>query len=172
MDKVQNFGQSQIKNKKIAELDLRAGDTVKVHQKIKEGEKSRIQIFEGVVIARKHGKESGATFSVRKMSGDIGVEKTFPLHAPFIEKIEVLKRAKVRRAKLYYLRSLKGKKAKLKQTQFEGIIAEEEKAPVVQEKEAEEAIAESEKVEEPKAEAVKEEKKEEPKKEEVKKEAK
>ncbi|MES3005919.1 MAG: 50S ribosomal protein L19 [Patescibacteria group bacterium] len=85
-------------------LDMRSGDTVKVHQKIQEKGKTRIQMFEGLVLARKHGAEAGATFTVRKMSGGYGVERIFPLYSPSIDKIEVTKRAKVRRAKLYYIR--------------------------------------------------------------------
>ena len=105
--------------------DIRPGDTVQVHQKIKEAPKKgksstgqelkeRIQIFEGLVIARKHGKEIGATITVRRIISGIGVERIFPIHLPFIEKIEIIKRGKVRRAKLYYLRTAKGKKARLK----------------------------------------------------------
>ena len=85
-------------------LDLRPGDTVKVWQKIKEGDKTRLQAFEGVMIARKHGAEPGATFTVRKISEGVGVERIFPLYSPTLEKIEILKRGRVRRAKLYYLR--------------------------------------------------------------------
>lgn len=85
--------------------DIHVGDTVRVHQKIKEGEKIRTQIFEGLVIARKHGKEPGATITVRKISEGIGVEKTYPIYLPTIEKMEVTKKSKVRRAKLYYLRT-------------------------------------------------------------------
>jgi len=96
--------------------DLRPGDTVRVHQKIQEGDKERIQVFEGLVIARKHHKEVGATFTVRKVISGVGVEKIFPLHSPKIEKIEILRRGKVRRAKLYYLRKAKGKKSKIKET--------------------------------------------------------
>lgn len=84
--------------------DIRAGDTVKVHQKIKEGAKTRIQIFEGLVLACKHGNEAGGTFTVRRVSSGVGVEKIFPLFAPSIEKVEITKRAKVRRAKLYHIR--------------------------------------------------------------------
>lgn len=94
--------------------DIRPGDTIKVYQKIKEGGKERVQIFEGQVIARKHGKGLGATITVRKVISGVGVERIFPLHSPVIQKIEVLRRAKVRRAKLYYLRHAKGKKARLK----------------------------------------------------------
>lgn len=86
------------------DLGIRAGDTVRVHQKIQDKGKTRIQIFEGVVLARKHGAEAGATFTVRKVASGVGVEKIFPLYSPAIDKIEIVKRAKVRRAKLYYIR--------------------------------------------------------------------
>ncbi|MBP9763331.1 MAG: 50S ribosomal protein L19 [Candidatus Pacebacteria bacterium] len=85
-------------------LDLRAGDTVRVSQKIEEKGKTRIQIFEGLVLARKHGTEAGATFTVRRSTGGYGVEKIFPLYSPMIDKIEITKRSKVRRSKLYYIR--------------------------------------------------------------------
>jgi large subunit ribosomal protein L19 len=91
-------------NDAIKNIDIKPGDTVKIWQKIKEGDKTRLQIFEGMVIARKHGDEPGATFTVRKMFGDIGVERIFPLHSPNIEKIEIISRSKTRRAKLYYIR--------------------------------------------------------------------
>jgi large subunit ribosomal protein L19 len=94
--------------------DFRSGDTVKVHVKIKEGEKYRIQVFEGVVIAL-HRNKSHSTFTVRKVSFGYGVERIFPVHSNIIDKIEVLKRGKVRRAKLYYLRQLRGKAARLKE---------------------------------------------------------
>lgn len=87
-----------------AKLDLRAGDSVRVHQKIAEGDKTRIQIFDGLVLARKHGKEAGGTFTVRKIASGVGVEKIFPLYSPNIDKIEVVKRSRVRRAKLYHIR--------------------------------------------------------------------
>ncbi len=85
-------------------LDLRSGDTVRVHQKIQEKGKTRIQIFEGLVIARKHGTEAGATFTVRRNAGGYGVEKVFPLYSPSIDKIEISKRSQVRKAKLYHVR--------------------------------------------------------------------
>ena len=100
--------------------DIRPGDTVCVYQKIKEGDKEKIQAFEGQVLAKKHGKEIGATITVRREISGIGTEKIFPLHSPTIEKIEILKRGKARRAKLYYLRKTKGKGAKLKLSE-EGI---------------------------------------------------
>lgn len=93
---------------------FKPGDTVRIHLKIKEGEKERVQVFEGVVIARKHGG-SRETFLVRKVSFGIGVERIFPLHSPRIKKIDVIRRGKVRRAKLYYLRKLKGKAARIKE---------------------------------------------------------
>lgn len=86
------------------DLGIRAGDTVRVHQKIQDKGKTRIQIFEGVVLARKHGAEAGGTFTVRKVASGVGVEKIYPLYSPSIDKIEIVKRAKVRRAKLYYIR--------------------------------------------------------------------
>lgn len=107
--------------------DIRPGDTIKVHQKIKEGDKERIQVFEGVVIAKKHGKGISATITVRKVVEGVGVERIFPIHSPFIAKIEVVKSGKVRRAKLYYLRHTKGKKARLKKKDFALAIAEPEK---------------------------------------------
>lgn len=93
-------------------LDLRAGDTVRVHQKIEEKGKTRIQIFEGLVLARKHGTEAGGTFTVRRVASGVGVEKIFPLYSPMIDKIEVVKRARVRRAKLYYIREKVSREAR------------------------------------------------------------
>ena len=90
------------------------GDTVKVYVKIKEGNKERIQAFEGLVIYR-HGTGTSATFTVRKMSGQVGVERTFPVSSPLVTKVEVLKRGKVRRAKLYYIRNLSGKATRIKE---------------------------------------------------------
>lgn len=94
--------------------DFRSGDTLKVYVKIKEGDKSRIQLFEGLVIARQ-GSGIGETFTVRKISSQIGVERTFPVHSPIIDRIEVLRHGKVRRNKLYYLRGLSGKAARIKE---------------------------------------------------------
>ena len=94
---------------------FKAGDTVRVHVKVKEGNRERIQVFEGVVIRRKGGAGISATFTGRKISYGVGVERTFPLHTPKIEKIEVMRRGRVRRAKLYYLRNLTGKAARIKE---------------------------------------------------------
>lgn len=96
---------------------IQIGDAVKVHVTIVEGEKKRVQVFSGTVIARK-GRGSGETFTVRRVSHGVGVEKIFPLHSPHIEKIEVEKSSHVRRAKLYYLRKLAGKKARLREKTF------------------------------------------------------
>ena len=95
-----------------ATLDIRAGDTVRVHQRIEEKGKTRIQIFEGLVLARKHGKEAGATFTVRRVSSGVGVEKIFPLYSPMIDKVEIVKRARVRRAKLYFIRDKVSREAR------------------------------------------------------------
>jgi len=94
--------------------DFASGDTVKVHVKIKEGEKERIQVFQGVVISKKKGL-ADATFTVRKVSYGIGVERIFPLHSPLVNKIEIVAHGKVRRSKIYYLRKLKGKAARIKE---------------------------------------------------------
>ena len=94
--------------------EFRAGDTVRVHVRVIEGEKERIQVFEGVVISRRGGG-SRETFTVRKISGGVGVERIFPLHSPVVDKIEVVRRGKVRRSKLYYLRGLRGKAARIEE---------------------------------------------------------
>lgn len=94
--------------------EFRAGDTVKIHVKVVEGERERIQIYEGVVIKRQNGGIS-ETFTVRKISYGVGVERTFPVHSPRLDKIEVVRKGSVRRAKLYYLRKLRGKAARIKE---------------------------------------------------------
>jgi len=101
------------KNKKLY-AEIKSGSLVRVHHKVKEGDKERIQIFEGLVIARKHGSQPGATITVRRDKKGYGVEQIFPLHSPKIDKIELVKQGKVRRSKLYYMRKQTGKKAKLK----------------------------------------------------------
>ena len=110
-DYIKNLEASQMKTE-VA--DFAVGDTVKVHNKIKEGNRERIQIFEGTVIKRQGGSNR-ETFTVRKFSNGVGVEKTWPVHSPFVEKIEVVSRGKVRRAKLNYLRDRVGKAAKVKE---------------------------------------------------------
>ena len=111
MDLMQSFTQKHLKAEPPV---VTVGDTVRVHLKVKEGNRERIQIFEGTVIAKKHGGIE-ETFTVRRISYGIGVEKVFPLHAPSIEKVEVVRHGKVRRAKLYYLRGRVGKAAKVKE---------------------------------------------------------
>jgi large subunit ribosomal protein L19 len=165
-------------------LGIRAGDTVRVHQKIQDKGKTRLQVFEGVVLARKHGAEAGATFTVRKVASGVGVEKIYPLYSPNIDKIEIVKRAKVRRAKLYYIREKVAREIKrqmrrmslvsmgtLSDTEEAARMEAEEKAAVEAEKviaaeleakaqaekaaaDAEVKAAEAEKVEEVSAEAV------------------
>jgi len=105
---------SSINIEERKKLSLNSGDTVKVHQKIKEGDKSRIQIFEGLVIARKHGDEAGGTFTVRKVIGKVGVERIFPFYSPNIDKIEIVRKSKTRRAKLYNIRDKAAKEIRRK----------------------------------------------------------
>ncbi len=140
-----------------------SGDTLRVHVKIKEGDKERVQVFQGTVISRAGGG-TGETFTVRKISNGIGVERVFPLHSPNIDKIERIRAGSVRRNKLYYLRNLTGKSARIKEELSDKGMnkAKEEAAPVVEgtpvpEVKPEEVKAEA-KVEEPKAEEVKTEK--------------
>ena len=105
--------------KKEAVLDIKSGDTVRVHQKIKEGNKERIQIFEGVVIRTERKKSHTSRITVRKIASGVGVEKSFLLHSPLIEKIEIVRRSKVRRNYLSFLRNRSGKSARLKQVSFD-----------------------------------------------------
>jgi len=120
MDKIISFNQKSLKN---TVPQLKSGMKIRVFQKVKEADKERLQVFEGIVIAVKHGQGKTGTFTVRKISSGIGVERIFPLHASTIEKIEVLSQAKVRRAKLYYLRGRIGKKAKMKQVELAEAVA-------------------------------------------------
>lgn len=122
MDKIQLFDKKYLKSD-IPQI--KSGMKVRVWQKIKEGDKERLQAFEGVVLAIKHGRGKTGMFTVRKISGGIGVERIFPFHAPTIDKIEILSQAKVRRAKLYYLRGRVGKKSKMKQVELADIVAPE-----------------------------------------------
>ena len=115
VDKIQLFQSKNISESKLK--DLQVGWAVKIYQKIKEGDKTRTQAFEGTVIAKKHGNEAGGTITVRRVSGGYGVEKIFPLYLPTIEKVQVLKRPSVRRAKLYYLRDKTSREIKRKMKQ-------------------------------------------------------
>ena len=122
-------------------LDLRPGDTVRVYQKIEEKGKTRLQAFEGLVLARKHGTEAGATFTVRRVSSGVGIEKIFPLYSPMIDRIEIIKRTRVRRAKLYYIRDKVAREARrqLRRTRLVSAVpvSMEEVAPESDEKEPE-----------------------------------
>jgi len=134
--KLEIFIKSQLKTNLP---EIRPGDTVRINQKIKDyyppttsshakgagpsADKERIQTFEGIVIARKHGKGINSTITLRKVISGIGVERIFPLHSPLIEKIEIIRKGRVRRAKLYYLRGIKGKKARLKSERFVETLA-------------------------------------------------
>jgi large subunit ribosomal protein L19 len=111
VDLLQSFEQDQMKKEFP---DFRPGNTVRVHVKVVEGSRERIQVFEGTVI-RRRGAGLGETFTVRRVSYGVGVERTFPLHSPKIERIEVMRRGHVRRARLYYLRGLRGKNARLRE---------------------------------------------------------
>ena len=111
MDLIQELNKERLANEVTT---VKVGDTVRVHVKVKEGSRERIQVFEGTVIAKKHGGIA-ETFTVRRVSYGVGVEKVFPLHSPVIEKIETVRSGKVRRAKLYYLRDRVGKSAKIKE---------------------------------------------------------
>ena len=111
MDALKLIAQDSLKAEKPA---FNVGDTVRVHAKVKEGQRERTQVFEGVVLKRQGGS-TRETFTVRKTSNGVGVEKTWPLHSPFVEKVEVVRLGKVRRAKLNYLRDRKGKSAKVKE---------------------------------------------------------
>ena len=115
MNKLEIFNNKYSGDSKLK--DLQTGWTVKVHQRIKEGEKTRLQAFEGTVISKKHGNEAGGTITLRKVTDGIGVEKTYPVYLPSIEKIQVLKKPKTRRSKLYYLREKSSREIKKKMKQ-------------------------------------------------------
>ncbi len=114
------FTISPVDMAKRQKLDIASGNTVRVHQKIQEKGKTRIQIFEGLVIARKHGSEAGATFTVRKTASGVGMEKTFPLYSPMIDKIEIVRKSKVRRSKLYFIRDKAAKEIRRRMKQVLG----------------------------------------------------
>lgn len=137
-----------VKTEERTKLGIRPGDTVRVHQKIVEKGKTRIQMFEGLVIATKHGSESGASFTVRATLSGVGVEKIFPLFAPFIDKIEIVRRSKVRRAKLYFIREKVAREVRrqLRNMRMVNLSTEdfkEEEAPEVVAEETTEEVTET-----------------------------
>lgn len=139
--------QSPVNIEDRKKIGIRPGDTVRVWQKIKEKEKTRLQAFEGIVLAVKHGTEAGATFTVRRTTGGVGVEKIYPLYSPMIDRIEIIKRSRVRRAKLYYIRDKVAREIKrqMRNARFLNVSTEsdiEEKTKL--EKEAEEATKKAE----------------------------
>lgn len=132
--------QSPVKIADRKAFDIKSGDTIRVWQKIQEKGKTRLQAFEGLVIAVKHGKEAGATFTVRRVASGVGVEKIFPLYSPMIDSIETLKRSKVRRAKLYHIRD---KAAKEIRRQMRNIRALPDNTPSAEEEAPAEAVEET-----------------------------
>lgn len=118
--------------------DIKSGNIVKVWQKIKEGNKIRLQAFEGMIIARKHGCEPGATFTVRKVSEGIGVEKIFPLYSPNIEKVDLVRKSKARRSKLYYIREKAAKEIRKKMKQIKTLAKKEVVQEIDEDKQASE----------------------------------
>src|SRR3989344_268005 len=142
---IKDFASSPVDVTGREKLDVRAGDVVKVWQKIKEKDKFRLQAFEGLVLGRKHGKEAGGTFTVRKVVDGVGVERIFPLYSPLIYKVEILKRSKVRQAKLYHIRKKAAKEIKREMSSLRRLKDE----PVEDTKEAE--VKKEEKKEEAKS---------------------
>ena len=142
-EKAVTFAPINIEERK--KLDLRAGDTVKVWQRIQEKGKTRLQAFEGLVLAVKHGKEAGGTFTVRKVASGVGVEKIFPIFSPVIDKIDIIKSSKVRRAKLYHIRDKAAKEVKRQMRNIRTARVEEttEEAPVTSTAPAAENAAEN-----------------------------
>jgi large subunit ribosomal protein L19 len=127
MNKLQEIESAYLRTDVVPEF--RAGDTVKIHVRVSEGDKQRIQLFQGVVISRK-GDGTRESFTVRKISGGVGVERVFPLNAPVVDKIEVVRRGRVRRAKLYYLRNLRGKAARIEERRYDPTKKAAAPAPV------------------------------------------
>ncbi len=149
------FKISPINIEQRRKLEVKSGDTVRVHQKIQEKGKIRIQMFEGLVLAVKHGKESGGTFTVRKVASGVGVEKIFPIYSPVIDKIEIVKRSKVRRAKLYYIREKVAREIRRKMRNMKIVSLTTEEKEIKEESENEKDTgntSEIEKTEEVKAE--------------------
>lgn len=146
MNLVEKFEKAQMTKQMEGKAEVpsfKAGDTVRVNYKITEGKTTRIQGFEGVVIRRRNGMKYNATFTVRKMSGSIGVERTFPLYSPLVEEIKLVKKGVVRRGKIYYLRNLRGKAARIKEkldfTKKEKVVAPKEVKAEVKKEVTEEA---------------------------------
>lgn len=137
---------SPVNMEERAEIGIKAGDTVRVWQKIEERGKTRLQAFEGLVLARKHGNEAGGTFTVRKVASGVGVEKIFPLYSPMIDKIEIVKRAKMRRAKLYYIRDKVARdvRRQLRKMKLMALATQSEQEQVEAKKKAEEVAAAAE----------------------------
>ena len=121
-----NIKISPVNTEERKKLDIKAGDTVRVWSKVQEKDKTRLQAFEGLVLARKHGTEAGATFTVRRVASGVGVERIFPLYSPNIDKVELLKRSKTRRSKLYYIRDKAAKEINRKMRKSGTISAPEE----------------------------------------------
>ena len=137
MDTIQSFNSRASAGRNLP--DIRPGQTIKVHQKIKDGNKTRTQIFAGIVIARKHGNGPNGMITVRKISNDVGVERTFPLHMPTVEKFEIVRTSKVRRSKLYYLRDKSARETRKKTKLIETKVS----APQTETKESTPAQQES-----------------------------
>ena len=117
---------SPVTHESVKKLDVKSGDTVRVWSKIQEKGKTRLQAFEGLVLARKHGSETGATITVRKVSNGIGVERIFPLHSPSIDRIELVKRSKTKRSKLYFLKDKTNKEIRKKLKAFGVVVSDKE----------------------------------------------
>lgn len=132
-----NIKISPVNTEERKKLDIKAGDTIRVWSKVQEKDKTRLQAFEGLVLARKHGTEAGATFTVRKVASGVGVERIFPLYSPNIDKVELLKRSKTRRSKLYYIRDKAAKEINRKMRKSGTISAPgEQESELVSENEA------------------------------------
>ena len=140
---------SPVAHESVKKLDVKSGDTVRVFSKIQEKGKTRLQAFEGLVLARKHGSETGATITVRKVSNGVGVERIFPLHSPSIDRIELVKRSKTKRSKLYFLKDKTNKEIRKKLKAFGVVVSDKEE---VKAEEMMDEVVEAPKEETPKAE--------------------
>jgi large subunit ribosomal protein L19 len=153
--KLIEFNKKQVRNDLP---EIRPGMEVRIHERIKEGEKERIQVFKGIVLAVKHGRGVSSTITVRSIVAGVGVERIWPLNSPKIQKIEIVRASKVRRAKLYFLRKLSPKKIKRKLSVFKDIVVKEPEKEEIEEEEIKETKEEKKEKEEDKKEEVKEEK--------------